>query len=96
MIKPLQVQCEICKIFSNQYRLKILIALKNKPKTVSQIINEVKVSQSVVSQHLSMIKARGVLEINRKGSFIYYKVKYPEIISALDIMKKVTQKINGE
>jgi hypothetical protein len=43
-----------------------------------------------------MMKARGVLEIDKKGSFVYYKIKYPEIITALDIMKKVTKKINGE
>jgi ArsR family transcriptional regulator len=89
-------ECEICKIFSNPCRLKILIALYDAPKTVSELIKITKISQSVVSQHLSIMKLRGVLDTERKGSFIVYHLKYPEMMDAFDIMRKVTYKISKE
>ena len=86
------IQCEICKIFSNPHRLEILLALRDGSKTVSEIIKRTDASQSVVSQHLSMMKARGILETERKGAFIHYKLRYSEIMDAFDIMRAVSQK----
>ncbi len=85
-------QCEICKVFSSPKRLEILLALRDGPKTVSEIINRTGASQSVVSQHLSMMKSRGVLETERNGSFILYKLRYMEIMDAFDIMRDVAKK----
>jgi len=88
-------QCEMCKIFSNPYRLKILIALRSRPKTVTELQESINMSQSVVSQHLSIMRSKGILETQRKGAFIEYKLKYPEIMDAFDIMRNVTRKIRG-
>lgn len=93
MLDRTNPQCEICKIFSNPCRLKILMSLRGGPKTVSDIISATSSSQSSVSQHLSMMKSRGVLDTKRDGSHIHYHIKYPEIMDAFDIMRKVTQKI---
>lgn len=96
MINTENSQCEICKIFSNKHRLKILVALRDSSKTVSDIVKITNASQSATSQHLSMMKLRGILDIEKKGAFVYYKIRYPEVMQAFDIMKKVTKKINGE
>jgi ArsR family transcriptional regulator len=87
-------QCEVCKIFSNPFRLKILIALRNGPKSVTELIERANASQSVISQHLSVMRLKGILGTERKGAFVNYNLIYPEIMDAFDIMKKVTQKIN--
>ena len=49
-------QCEICKIFSNANRIDILVALRDKPKTVSEIVKKTDMPQSVVSQHLAILR----------------------------------------
>jgi ArsR family transcriptional regulator len=95
MIYSEKSQCEICKIFSNPYRLKILIALRSRPKTVTELQESIKMSQSVVSQHLSIMRAKGILETERKGAFIQYSIKYPQIMEAFDIMRYITKKIRG-
>jgi len=92
-MKELSRRCEICKIFSSPVRLGILQALRGGEKNVSEIERASGASQSVVSQHLSMMKSRGILDIEKKGAFAYYRIKYPEIMDALDTMKSVTQKI---
>jgi ArsR family transcriptional regulator len=90
---PINKQCELCKIFSNGNRVKILITLKDQPQTVSAIVKQTGLNQSVVSQHLAILRNKDLVETDKEGSWITYKLKYPEIMDAFDIMKKVTKKI---
>jgi DNA-binding transcriptional ArsR family regulator len=96
MVDITNKQCEICKIFSNSSRVKILLTLRNKPQTVSSIVKKTNLSQSVVSQHLAILRNKEIVEDSKEGSWITYKIKYPEIMDAFDIMRKVTKKIKGE
>ncbi|MEA1984429.1 MAG: metalloregulator ArsR/SmtB family transcription factor [Euryarchaeota archaeon] len=89
----ISTQCEICNIFSNSSRVKILLTLKNKPQTVSSIAEKTSLSQSVVSQHLAILRSKGIVETSKDGAWITYKIKYPEIMDAFDIMKGVTKMI---
>ena len=89
-------ECEICKILSNENRLKILMSLDKKGLTVSEIIEKTRLPQSVVSQHLAMMKLREVLYIERRGKFIVYKIKYPEVIDAFKLIGKVNKKIKSK
>ena len=86
------IQCEMCKIFSNSNRMRILIALRKKTKTVSELIKITDLPQSVVSQHLSIMYNKGILKTEKIGSFIKYKLKYPKVMKAFDMMKEVTKK----
>ena len=88
-------QCEICKIFSNGSRVEILLALKAKPQTVSAIVEKTGLNQSVVSQHLAILRNKGIVESDKKGAWITYRLKYPEIMDAFDIIKGVTKQITG-
>jgi ArsR family transcriptional regulator len=94
-MKKLSHQCEICKVFSNPVRLGILLALRGGPRNVTEIIGRCKASQSVVSQHLTMMRARGILSLERRGSFAYYALRYPEIMDAFDTMRSVAKKLGG-
>jgi len=87
------LQCEICKIFSNPYRLQILLALRSGKKSVSELVKKVGASQSSISQNLAFMRLRGVISANKEGPFIYYTLEYPEIMDAYDIMRSVTKKI---
>lgn len=86
------IQCEMCKIFSNSNRMRILIALRKKPKTVSELMEITELPQSVISQHLSMMYNRGILKAEKKGLFVQYKLKYPKIMQAFDMMREITRK----
>lgn len=88
-------QCEICKIFSNTSRLEILLVLRKKPHTVSNIVKLTGLNQSVVSQHLAILRNKEIVDADKNGAWITYKLKYPEIMKAFDIMRGVTKKIKG-
>lgn len=88
-------QCEICKIFSNANRIDILVSLRDNPKTVSEIVKQTSMPQSVVSQHLAILRNKHIVESEKKGAWIIYKLSHPEIMDAFDIMRGVTKKITG-
>ena len=85
--------CEICKIFSNSNRLKILNSLGKRSLVVSEIAEITLLPQPVVSQQLSIMKMKGIVSCKRKGSFVYYNLKYPDLINALKIIENIRKKI---
>ena len=83
------IHAEICKIFSNSTRLEILNLLRDKEMSVTELIEKTRLSQVNISQHLSIMKSKGIVISNRKGKNIYYKLTNPKIVKAFDIIREV-------
>src|SRR3972149_6004875 len=93
-----KIHAEMCKVFSNSTRLEILNLLRDKQLSVTELIEKTKLSQANISQHLSIMKSKGIVTSNRRGKNIYYKLTNPKIIKAFDIIRDVLAekfKING-
>ena len=89
MNKLYELHAEICKIFSNPTRLEILNLLRDKEMSVTELIKKTKLSQANISQHLAIMKYKGVVTSNRKGKNVYYKLTNSKIIKAFDIIREV-------
>jgi len=83
------MHAEMCKVFSNPTRLEILNLLKDKELSVTDMIKRTELSQANISQHLSIMRAKGIVISNRKGKNIYYELSNPKIIKAFDIIREV-------
>src|SRR3989344_3223985 len=84
-----KLHAEMCRVFSNPTRLEILNLLRDKEMSVTGLIEKTHLSQANVSQHLSIMRSRGIVVANRKGRNIYYQITNPKIIKAFDIIKEV-------
>ena len=84
-----KIHAEMCKVFSNSIRLEILNLLKGEELSVTELIGKTGLSQSNISQHLSIMKAKGILLAERKGKNVYYTLSDKRIIVAFNIIKKV-------
>ncbi len=84
-----RIHAEMCKVFSNPTRLEILNLLRNKELSVTELIKMTKLSQANISQHLSIMKSKGIVLSSRKGKNIYYRLANPKIIKAFDIIREV-------
>ncbi len=84
-----ELHAEMCKVFSNSTRLEILSLLRDKEMSVTELIEKTKLSQSNISQHLSIMKSKGIVTSDRKGKNVYYKLTNPKIIKAFDIIRDV-------
>ena len=84
-----KIHAEMCKVFSNPTRLEILNLLGDKEMSVTGLIEKTKLSQANISQHLSIMKSKGIVISDRKGKNIYYRLTNPKIIKAFDIIREV-------
>ena len=84
-----EMQAEICKTLTNPKRIEILNTLKNEEKTVTELVNALGASKANVSQHLAVMRHKGILTTRRDGVNIYYRVANPKVIDACALMKEV-------
>jgi len=87
-----ELHAEICKTLANPLRLEIINAIRDGEKNVNELASIVKVSQSNISQHLTIMRQKNIVSTRRDGSHIYYKLAYPEMIKACEIIRDVLQK----
>jgi len=83
------LHAEICKVFSNPTRLEILDILRDKELSVTELVEKTKLSQANISQHLAIMKSKGIVVSSRNGKNIYYKLENKKIINAFDIIREI-------
>lgn len=69
--------CETLRILTHPERLRICQFLLAAPASVRAIEEELDLRQSVVSQHLNHLYARGVVDRERDGRHVIYRVSHP-------------------
>ena len=80
---------EICKTLANPKRQMILDSLRDGEVSVSEIASRTGIPQATLSQHLSILRSRGVVRTRRAGSSVYYSITNPKIIVAFDLITEV-------
>ncbi len=84
-----EMQADICKTLTNPKRIEILNVLKNEEKTVTELVMVLGASKANVSQHLAVMRHKGILMTRREGVNIFYRVANPKVIEACTLMKEV-------
>ena len=84
-----KLQVEVLKTIANVRRLEIIHLLADGPREVSRLAEEMGISQPNVSQHLAVMRAGGVVEADREGREVRYRLSDPEIIVACEMMRGV-------
>ena len=84
-----RLQAEICKTLADVKRLMIIHELRNGEKSVGQLVSELGVPQANVSQHLAILRERGIVSTRREGTSIYYSLANPKIGQACDMVQEV-------
>jgi DNA-binding transcriptional ArsR family regulator len=87
--KIFELHADVCKVFSNAKRLEILNTLRDKEMTASELIEKIGLSKANLSQHMSILKSKGVVLTRREGVNIYYRISNSKITQACDLMREV-------
>lgn len=90
-MKAYEMHAEFCKIFSHPIRLALLDVFREGGKTVSQLQRQLRVSQSTVSQHLSMLRRLGMVKTRKEGRLVYYSISDERILKAYDIVDQIVR-----
>lgn len=81
--KILDSLARLFKLLSDANRLRILFAIGKGKKSVSEIIEDTSLSQTLVSFHLRPLRESGLLTTERRGPFVYYSVSDPLLMDLL-------------
>lgn len=73
----------LARSLSDENRLRILLFLNNGKESVSRIVEELKLSQPLVSHHLKELKRSLLVTVERNGPFIFYEMADKRIVSVL-------------
>lgn len=73
---------ELFSLLSTPIRLKIISAVCQREKNVSELLSEIDTTQPNMSQHLATLYRSGVLHKRREGTQIYYRLQ-SERVAAL-------------
>ena len=76
------------KAMGHPLRLKILCVLADQELPVMEIVQQVGTTQSNVSQHIDILRAKEIVESRREGSKILCRVKDPELLNLMEAMQK--------
>lgn len=85
-------QARLLRAIANEARLKIIDTLSAGEMHVGGIAEAIGAEQSTVSKHLAILRAVGVVDDERRGNEVYYRLRTQCIIRffscAAEVMKK--------
>jgi ArsR family transcriptional regulator len=83
------LHAEVCKSMANPIRLKILNALRQGEQSVHALAKSLKLRNANLSQHLAILRQRGIVATRREGLNIYYRCANPKMLKACEILREV-------
>ena len=85
--RQFNAEAEVLKVLGHPIRLKIVAGLCTRECNVKHIWECLGLPQATVSQHLALLKNKGIIEGKRDGVEVHYSVIHPlakKIIASLD------------
>jgi len=73
----------LARALADENRLRILLCIKTGRLSVTQIAEELGLSQPLVSHHLKELKRALLVDVERRGPFIHYGISRPEVLDVL-------------
>lgn len=87
--QDIQQAAQAIKAMANPLRLRILCLLGDQEVSVQDIVEHVGTSQSNISQHLAILRAKGVLATRKEANFVYYRINDPRTLKLVGLMREV-------
>lgn len=84
-----ELSSRMCKALNDPKRLLVLYALAEGPATVSELCEVLDAPQSNTSQHLAVLRDRGLVDTERRGNTVVYSLRHPKVITAIDVLREV-------
>ena len=84
-----KLHANICHTLSNPKRLEFIDRLRTRELSVTELAAALEISQANLSQHLAIMRQRGIVKTRREGLNVFYELSNPKIIQACDLMRQV-------
>ena len=85
-------QAVICRALANPTRLHLIALLGREGCWSSHLQQELAISKANLSQHLSILKAAGMVSTHREGKQLYCDVSMPQVTQATTLLRDMLNK----
>lgn len=82
-----ELHARVCKAISEPKRLLIINELRDRELSVGDLCDALDLSQSNVSQHLAILRERGVVLSRREGTSVFYLLRGSNVIAVVDLLR---------
>ena len=84
-----EMHAQVCSVLSNPKRLEIINLLRESEKTVGELAEKMDLTKANVSQQIAILRHKGLLLARREGQHIYYRLAYPKMLKAYDLLREI-------
>jgi len=84
-----ELHADVCKTLANPKRIEIINLLRSGEKSVAWLLEETSLLKANLSQHLSVMRQRGIAKNRKEGLTVYYRIANKKIVKACDLMREV-------
>jgi ArsR family transcriptional regulator len=85
----IQIAARALKAISHPLRLKVLCVVGDQEICVQDIVDAVGTSQSNISQHLAILRDKGVLATRKDANRVYYRVADQRTLQMVVMMREI-------
>jgi ArsR family transcriptional regulator len=90
MTTPLhQLKAEFFKTLGHPARIRVLELLSEREMAVSELLPEVRLEASNLSQQLAVLRRAGLVTARREGSQVYYALTSPQVAELLAVARGI-------
>jgi len=82
-------KAEFFKALSHPARIKILELLRAEELSVTELQDHLRMESSGVSQHLSVLRHKNIVDSRKAGTTVYYRIRDLEILELLDVARRI-------
>lgn len=85
----IDVAAKSLKAMAHPLRLKILCVIGDQEVCVQDLVDAVGTSQSNISQHLAILRQKGVLQTRKDANRVFYRIADQRTLQLIGMMREV-------
>ncbi len=83
------LHASVCKGLGDPKRLMLIDSLRNGERSVSDLTDDLGITQANVSQHLAILRDKGLVTTRKEAQKVFYSLTSHKIVQAMDLMREV-------
>ena len=94
MSRPLyQAKAEFFKTLGHPARIRVLELLAERERAVGEMLPEVGVEATNLSQHLAVLRRAGLVTFRKEGSMAFYSLTSPQVAELLAVARRILTEV---
>lgn len=85
-------KARLCQVLADAKRLRLIEALRYGERSVGDLAASLGAAYPNVSQHLNVMRDAGVVSARKVGTTVFYRLAYPRLLDACDIVHEVLRR----